>query len=180
VILGLHFEVALSLAYAILLIAIATALELVARKSHKRAEQYRNAGFVYFRDLDYFQCPAGQQLIQLSADVGRGLATYRAPAGACNACSLKLHCTDSEEGRQVERRLDTWIESEMRRFHRAISLTLLVLAALLLTAQLLRHQQPHDRNAIAILLIPLGAVLWKLLASLQRRRWRNDDFATPE
>lgn len=167
---GLHVEVLLALAYALVLVGIAFVLELVARKSHKRAEDYRNAGFVYFRELDYFECPAGHQLVQLKTDHQRGITSYRAPASACNSCSLKLNCTDSDSGRILERRLDTWIGSEIRRFHRGISITLLLLATVLLLAEVFRYSQPHDRNALALLLLPIGFASLKLLGSMWFRR----------
>src|SRR5215813_5392564 len=135
---SVHPEVLLALAYALLLIGIAFALELVARKSHQRAEDYRHAGFVHFQELDYFECPAGHQLVQLRVDYEQRKVSYQAPADACNSCSLKLNCTDSDTCRVVERRMDTWIESELRRFHRGISMTLLLLATVLLGAEALR------------------------------------------
>jgi hypothetical protein len=166
VIFGLHLEVVLALAYAAFLMCLTFCLELVARKSHKRAEDYRNSGFIYFRDLDYFECPAGHQLVQLKMDHQRRTAVYRAQAGACNSCSLRLNCTDSREGRIVERRLDAWIESELRLFHRAISVTLLLLATVLLIAEVFRYPEPKDRNAVCFLLLPLVFTHFKLLPSL--------------
>jgi len=129
---GVHVEVLLSLIYAFFLMAIALLLELLARRSQKRAEDYRSSGFIYFRELDYFECPAGQRLVQLETDHHRRIKSYRAPASACNSCSLKLNCTDSDEGRVLEKRWDTWIESEIRCFHRGISITLLILATVVL------------------------------------------------
>jgi hypothetical protein len=73
--------VLLALAYVLLLAGTAFALELVARKSHKRAEGYRNAGFVYFQHLDYFECPAGRQLVKLNVDYQKRPITYHAPGG---------------------------------------------------------------------------------------------------
>jgi hypothetical protein len=153
---GVHQEVLLISAYALFLAGIAIALEWMARKSHRRAEDYQRAGFVHFRDLDYFECPAGHQLVQLKVDYEQRRISYQAPASACNSCSLKVNCTDSDSGRLLERRLDTWIESEVRRFHRVISMTLLLLATLLLGAELFRFSQPQDRYALASLLVPLG------------------------
>jgi hypothetical protein len=142
VIFGLHIEVLLALAYALFLIGIAFSLELVARKSHKRAVDYRSAGFRYFREPDYFEFPAGHQLVQLKTDHERGVTSYRAAANACTSCPLKLNCTDSNEGRLLERRLDTWTESELRCFHRGVSLTLMLLATILILAEVVRYAQP--------------------------------------
>jgi hypothetical protein len=173
VIYGLHLEVALALAYAAFLVCLASALELLARRSHQRARDYRNHGFVYFRDLDYFECPAGHQLIQISIDHPRRAAVYRAQPGACNSCSLKLNCTDSEVGRSVERRWDSWIESELRRFHRGVSLILLFLATAFLMAELIRYPQPKERSVLLSLLLPLLFAQIKLLSSLRSVTTQN-------
>ena len=167
---GVHLEVFLALAYALFLMGVASLLELLGRRSQKRAEGYRNWGFIYFRELDYWECPAGHQLVQLHTDHQRRVTTYRAPASACNSCALKLNCTDSEEGRLLERRLDTWLESELRQFHRGISLVLLLLATVILLAEIVRYPQMRDREALVALLLVLGLAQLKLLPSLGRRR----------
>jgi len=167
---GLHTEVILALTYALFLMAVAFVLERLARRSQKRAEGYRNSGFIYFRELDYWECPAGHQLVQLHTDYQRRVTLYRAPASACNSCSLKLNCTESDQGRLLERRLDTWFESELHRFHRGISLALLLLATIILVAELVRFPHLRDREALVGLLLPLGLAQLKLLPSLGLRR----------
>lgn len=169
-ILGLHVEVVLALVYASFLVTLALVLELLARRSQRRAEDYRSSGFSYFRDLDYFECPAGHQLIQLERDHHRRTTSYRAPASTCNSCSLKLNCTDSEEGRVLEKRWDAWLESEIRRFHRGISFTLLFLATMLLIGEYFRYSRPSDRQALALFILMLGFALFKLLPSLRHLR----------
>jgi hypothetical protein len=169
VIWGLHPEVGLALVYALFLAGVAFLLERVARRSQNRAEGYRHSGFTYFRDLDYWECPASHQLARLHSDHQRRVTTYRAPASACNSCSLKLNCTDSNEGRLLERRFDSWIESELRQFHRGISLALLLLATVILLAEILRYPALRDREALVALLLPLGLAQLKLLPSLGSR-----------
>ena len=166
---GVHVEVFLALVYAFFLVGVAISLELMGRRAHQRAEGYRSSGFTYFRALDYWECPAGHQLVQLHTDQAQGVKTYRAPRSACNSCPLKLNCTDSNEGRVLEMRLDTWIESELRRFHRGISFALLILATLLLVAESFRHPDLHDRAALIGVLLPLGFGQFKLLSSLRYR-----------
>ena len=168
---GVHLEVFLALAYALFLMGVAFLLERLARRSQKRAEGYRHSGFIYFRDLDFWECPAGHQLVQLDTDHQRRVTTYRAPASACNSCSLKLNCTDSDEGRLLERRLDTWLESELRQFHRAISLVLLLLATVILLGEIGRNSSLQDRGALVALLLPLGVAqvkLWPLLRPITK------------
>jgi hypothetical protein len=108
----------------------------------------------------------GIQLVQLSTDHQRQVTPYRAPPTACNSCSLKRNCTESAEGRVLERQWDTWIDSEIRRFHRGISLALLLLATVILLAETFRFQHPHDREGLVAFLLPLGFALFKLLPSL--------------
>ena len=162
---GLHIEVILALTYALFLMAVAFVLERLARRSQKRAEGYRNSGFVYFHELDSWECPAGHQLVHLHTDHQRRVTSYRAPASACNSCSLKLNCTDSDEGRVLERRLDTWVESELRRFHRGISLTLLVLATTILLVEAFRFVEPYDRRVLVLLLVVVGFIKLNMVHS---------------
>jgi hypothetical protein len=163
---GIHLEVLLAVAYSLFLAGVASVLESVARRSYRRAADYRNSGFIYFGELDYWECPAGHQLVQLQTDHHRKVTTYRAPASACNSCSLKLNCTDSDAGRTLERRFDLWIESELRRFHRGISLSLLFLASILLATEVFRYSLPRERTMLVGLLLLLAFAQWKLLPSL--------------
>jgi hypothetical protein len=163
---GIHIEVLLAGAYALLLVGIATVLEWVARHSHHRSEHFRNSGFTYQHKHDVWECPAGQHLTREHTDFERKTARYRAPAQKCNACHLKNLCTDSSGGRQLESRLDAWVQSGLNRFHRCISLSLLVLADLFLIAEGFRYGEIRDLLAILILLIPLSFAVSKLLLSL--------------
>lgn len=169
-VLGLHLEVLLALIYVLFLAGVAFLLEFLASHAQKRSERYKSSGFIYFGELDYWECPAGQQLVQLTTDHHRRVAIYRAPATACNSCSLKLNCTDSNSGRVLERRLDVRIESELRRFHRGISLALLLLSTLILVAETFRYSQSQDRLALVSLLILVGLVQMKLFPSLSLPR----------
>lgn len=165
-ILGVHLEVLLAVGYALFLMGVAFLLEYLARRSHRRAEDYRNSGFIYFRELDYWECPAGQQLVQLETDYDRRITTYRAPASACNSCSLKLNCTDSDAGRTLKRRLNPWIESELRRFHRGISLALFFLATVLLVAEALRYSLPREHLVLTAFVLVLALIQLRFLPSL--------------
>jgi hypothetical protein len=173
VIRGIHFEVLLALAYSLFLGGVAFVLERLARRTQKRAEGYRNSGFIYFRELNYWECPAGHQLVQLQTDHVRRITSYRAPASACNSCSLKLNCTDSNEGRILEQRMENWLESELHRFHRGISLSILLLATVFLVSEFVRYPHVRDREALLALLLPILIVQWKLLALLRSLRQEN-------
>ncbi len=162
---GVHIEVLLAATYAVFLAGVAFLLEMLAQHSHKRSERYRNSGFVYFQKLDLWECPAGRQLLRIDTDYQRRIVHYRAPADACNACSLKNNCTDSNEGRLLKRHLDSWVESELRRFHRGISLVLLLLATIILVAEAVRNAAPRDLFIVGCLLLPVSVAGTKLFAS---------------
>lgn len=167
---GVHVEVLFVASYAIFLVGIAFVLEVLARHSRRRSERYRNSGFVYFQKTDHWECPAGRQLTHVETDHQCRIAYYRAPSHACNACSLKTNCTDSDDGRLLESRLDSWLESELRRFHRGISLALLLLATVLLLAESLRCSKPREVLIVGTLLIPVGMIETKLIASFLTRQ----------
>jgi hypothetical protein len=151
---GVHLEVVLAAGYAIFLAGVAVVLELVARHSHRRSEGYRNSGFVYRQKMDLWECPAGRQLLRLDTDYQRRIVRYRAPAQLCNSCSLKNNCTDSDDGRLLESHLDSWVDSELRRFHRGISLVMFVLATFILSVETVRYADSRDLAIIVVLLIP--------------------------
>jgi hypothetical protein len=166
---GVHVEVILAVGYAIFLLGMAFILECLARYSHKRSERYRNAGFIYFQKMDLWECPANRQLVRAETDHKRHIVHYRAPAEACNACSLKNNCTDSNEGRLLKSHLDSWVESELRRFHRGISLALLFLATVILISETFRHSEFRDLSLVGFLLIPVGLAEGKLAVSFLTR-----------
>jgi hypothetical protein len=153
---GVHIEVVLAASYAIFLAGVAFTLETLAQHAHKRSQRYRNSGFVYFHKMDFWECPAGRQLLRAETDYQRRIVHYRASADDCNACSLKSNCTDSNEGRLLKSHLDSWVESELRRFHRGISLVLLLLATTILVAEAVRHDAPHELLIVGCLLLPVG------------------------
>ena len=167
---GVHVEVVLAASYAIFLVGVAFILEFLARHSHQRSERYRNSGFVYLHDMDVWECPTNRQLRRTATDYQRRVVHYRAPADACNACALKSSCTDSDDGRLLKRHLDSWVESELRRFHRGISLVLLVLATLILIAETVRHGEPRELLLMVSLLVPVGIAETQLFVSLLTRQ----------
>jgi hypothetical protein len=175
---GFHTDLFLAVAYAVFLVAVAAILEAIARFSHRRASRYPHVGFVYRHKFDLFDCPAGQQLIRSEIDYRRRVITYRAPARACNSCSLKNNCTDSDEGRLLQTRMDSWLESELRRFHRGISITLLFLAVIILAVETARNLDSHERLFAAVLLFPVAVVTLRLLALQLNSRPDRSIFRT--
>ena len=170
---GMHIEVVLAAGYALVLVGVAAVLEYLARHSHRRSEHYRNSGFTYKRKLDIWECPTGHHLKRVETDFERKIARYRAPAHKCNVCRCKKDCTDSDDGRELESRLDTWVKSELRRFHRGISLTLFLLAALLLAMEMLRHNDWRDWLLLGVLLAPIGFAGSKLSVAFWERERKS-------
>jgi len=171
---GVHIEVVLAGGYALLLVVVAVILEMVARHSHHRSGHYRNSGFVYKRKLDVWQCPTGHHLTREQTDFERKIALYRAPAHKCNACHCKKDCTDSNDGRVLESRLDAWLQSELRRFHRGISLALLLLAAFILAAEMLEYRALHEWVLLGVLLAPIVFAGSKLSVSFWERERKSE------
>jgi hypothetical protein len=170
---GIHIEVILAGGYALLLAGIALILEFVARHAHNRSEHFRNSGFTYKKQLDVWQCPTGVHLTREQTDFQKKIATYRAPAHKCNGCHVKGDCTDSHHGRVLESRLDAWLQSELNRFHRGISLALLLLAVLILGVELFLHQSPRDWLVLLGLLLPIGFVGSRYWVSFSERARKN-------
>lgn len=166
---GIHLDVLLGAGYAVFLVVVAIALELLARHSHQRSQQYQTAGFKYFQHLDIWECPAGQSLSRSAFDEQRRIARYRAPAKVCNSCSLKNNCTDSDEGRELEYHLDWWVQSELRRFHRGISLALLLLAGLIVAAEIPSHATPRDLAVLCGAVAPVAVVGSRMLSAFRER-----------
>ncbi len=161
---GIHAEVLLAVGYVIFLLLVAGGMELLARHSHRRSEQSHVTGFKYNRQFDVWECPTGQRLRRTEFDRERRILRYRAPSHICNSCSVKGKCTDSDDGREIEHRLDSWLESEIRRFHRGISLALLLLAGLILAVEIVRYNRPKELLVLLSLLSPISAVGVRLLS----------------
>ena len=129
--------------YAVFLALCAIGLDLLARNSHRRSQDYRTAGFSYHQSTDAWVCPEGERLHRVEVDHHARLVRYRARAHVCNSCRLKDACTDSDEGREVTRAIDPWPHSEAGRFHRGIALVMVGLTALVLAAgAALNHTGP--------------------------------------
>jgi hypothetical protein len=162
---GFHVDVLLGAIYAAFLVTVAVILERVALYSHRLSHQMEVAGFKYHTGHDRWECPTGQFLERHQTDHQLRIVTYRAPAHACNACHCRGNCTDSEDGRRIEHRLDSWLQSELRRFHRGISLALLLLAGLILAAEMSSNDTSRDWLMIFGLLLPIAAFGVRLLTA---------------
>jgi hypothetical protein len=127
---GLALDLALVLlvAYVIALWASGWILELLARAHFHRAQQHAHPGFAYDAQLDRFECPQGELLTLHKFDDLNKLAIYKAPASSCNECVLKSFCTPHDQGRHVYRSLAEFHETDVGRFHRWLSRTIMMIA----------------------------------------------------
>jgi hypothetical protein len=66
--------------------------------------------------------------------------------------------------------LDSWVESELRRFHRGVSLALVFLATVILISEIFRHSEFRELTLVGCLLIPVGLAEGKLFALFLTRQ----------
>ena len=165
---GVHTDVWLGAVYAVFLVAVAAILERLALHSHRFSKQLELAGFTYQAVHDRWQCPQGHYLERDPARRHFHILAYRAPAQVCRACHCREDCTDSEDGRRIEHRPDSWVQSELRRFHRGLSLVLLLLAGLILAAEISRGNNTRDWLVILGLLLPILSFGARLLTAFIR------------
>lgn len=164
---ALPLECVLLFGYAIALALIALLLEMAARHAHRRSLETATVGFTYHPERDVWKCPRDQHLFPVFSDHAKGVVVYRAPASACNSCRSKPACTDSDNGREIERRIPNGLEYGMQRFHRAMSLTLLVLASLILAVELFRAPGIYLRLAIFTVFILFCLAIRQLAGDLR-------------
>jgi hypothetical protein len=124
----LDLTLLLLLSYLLILWAGGRALEMLARVHFRRAQGHAHAGFAFDAALDRYECPQGERLTLHTLDDRNKLALYKAPAPSCNACPLKAFCAPHDEGRHVYRSLAEFHETDIGRFHRRLSLTMLAVS----------------------------------------------------
>ncbi len=165
----LHVEPLVAAGYDLVLVAVAGALEWMGRHSNRRAGRFRTNGFQFRKHLDYWECPTGMRLMRAGIDNDLRVIRYQALPHDCNRCPIKANCTDSDNGREIEVPLDSWLATEIGRFHRGISITLLLLAASITAVELLRHDHGMERWFLAGILISIGVVVAASAKGLRSR-----------
>jgi hypothetical protein len=91
-----------------------------------------------------------------------GRVIYRAPASACDTCQSTFACTDSDNGRTVERKVNSGQEYYIPRFHRAMSISLLTLIWLIVGAEFFLVSGLYPRS----MLDPVPALFCAIAARL--------------
>lgn len=162
--------VLLTIGYVVLLLVIAAGLERLARHAADRSARYRTAGFTYRPQHDHWVCPRDEPLWPYEVDRQHRLVRYRARPSVCNACPVKADCTTSPDGREIVRTVDPWPHSEAGRFHRAVSVTLVCVAAGFLVAATVAWHRPADLAAELPVAGLTGWLLWY---------WGRDMLRTP-
>ena len=166
---GLSAEAVLAAGYAIFLAMVAMLLELLARHSHRRSHRFQTAGFHYDWRSDAWECPTGEWLVRLEPKaLNENMVRYRAAAHVCNACVLKKECTDSDVGRELQT-LRPWLESELGRFHRGISIALLLLATMIIAIAMLRNRTQPEIAMLFMVLAPIAIMGGRFFPALIRR-----------
>src|SRR5258707_15543238 len=79
---------------------------------------YGPAQFTYDAVHDQYRCPQGQLLFPFHREEQAQLVEYRAVAGTCNACPLKLHCTPNKRGRPLHRSFFADFQERVTGYHR--------------------------------------------------------------
>ena len=164
----IDFNVLLASGYSVFLALLAAVLELVARHTHRRTERIRTVGFLYYPDLDVWKCPNGKHLYRAEVNRESTAVMYRAQPHHCNCCPIKNRCTDSSEGRTIEVQPNSWLASELRNFHRGLSLLLLLLADLILVLTAIRKNSIWDEILLVALLLSITGTGLRLLSSFIR------------
>lgn len=165
---GVSLEFILMLGYAISLAVIAFLLELAAGRAHGRSVASSTAGFTYHPGQDIWKCPRDQHLFPIFSDSAKGVTTYRAPASACNSCRSKAACTDSDHGREIEKRDPNGVEYGMKRFHRVMSIMLLLLASVIIFVELFRSGSLYPRIILIAFLTLFLSIVKRLCTNLSQ------------
>jgi transposase len=67
---------------------------------------FHQAEFSYDGETDTYRCPQGQTLAFRGHNYVTGVRSYQAPTAVCAACLVRERCTDSRQGRRINRTFD--------------------------------------------------------------------------
>jgi hypothetical protein len=165
----LNGEVLFAAGYVAFLSLASIGLEWMARFSHRQAHRARLVGFRYHPHVSAWECSEGHFLWLKERDDQHGVAYYKADARTCNACPVKDRCTDADDGRELLHSLNAWSTTELAQFQRTISLMLLLLGALILIAEVIRHHNGPELLLLGLNTFALTGLGVRMLASFRKR-----------
>lgn len=84
---------------------------------NKRTPFFGKQQFTFDPARDVYICPGGATLPFRHHAYGPRVSKYQADAATCNACALKAKCTESMEGRIVNRSFDEVYLDWVRSYH---------------------------------------------------------------
>lgn len=83
----------------------------------KSSPFYSQRDFVYDPEQDVYRCPQGTVLRLRGNNYVTQVRIYQAPTDTCQACPLRSRCTDSREGRKLNRPFDEAYRERVREYH---------------------------------------------------------------
>jgi len=77
---------------------------------------FRQRDFTFDREHDVYTCPQGATLRYRGNNYVTRVRIYQAPAATCRDCPLRSRCTESAEGRKLNRQFDEEYRERARRY----------------------------------------------------------------
>lgn len=162
-------------AYALVMLGVAWAVDVLGSRSARRSLNWRHADFVYHDDVDGWRCHEDQWLWPTAFDPDKRVIRYEGAHAICGRCPAKSTCSPTPGPREITRPVDPWPYSEAGRFHRGLALAIAATGVFLcLSMTVVLHQVPD--------LIVLGTTLAIMAAGtypLARHLW-NTPASAPE
>jgi transposase len=83
----------------------------------KNSPFFSQRDFTYDPEQDVYRCPQGTVLRLRGNNYVSQVRIYQAPTATCQACPIRSRCTDSREGRKLNRPFDEEYRERVREYH---------------------------------------------------------------
>ena len=83
----------------------------------KSSPFFSQRDFTYDPEQDVYRCPQGTELRFRGNNYRSQVRIYQAPTAICQTCPIRSHCTDSREGRKLNRPFDEAYRERARADH---------------------------------------------------------------
>lgn len=168
--------------YAVVLLAVAWAIDRLGAGSAVRSARWRTGRFVYHEDHDAWKCHEDQWLWPASFDPDKRVVRYEGQHAICGRCPAKSECSPTPGPREITRAVDPWPHSEAGRFHRGIALVVALAAAFLTAATLVGALTGDPTVTDLVCLLATLVVVGLATVPLARHLWSTpsgfpEDFA---